>query len=82
MKPARVYCCVGSFGAPCLVSSDALGMPWEFMGVYIYFANPLHDLVLHRSRKQDLVASDRQELAQIVEFPTIWTICSEEFHRA
>lgn len=37
MKPARFCFCVGSFTAPVPLSSDTLGMPWEFMGVYNFF---------------------------------------------
>ena len=36
-------------------SSDVLGMPWEFMGVYIFFRKNTLDLVLHRPRLQHLV---------------------------
>lgn len=37
MKPARFCFCVGSLCAPVPFSSDALGMPWELMGVYSFF---------------------------------------------
>ena len=33
-------------------SSDALGMPWELMGVYKFFENYTLNLVLHRVVKQ------------------------------
>lgn len=38
-------------------SSDALGMPWECMGVYIFFRKKTQDLVLHRLQKQDVDAA-------------------------
>ncbi len=57
MKPARVYCCVGSFGAPVSFSSDEQGMPREFMGVYTFFQKPTPHLVLHMPCKQDLVGT-------------------------
>jgi hypothetical protein len=39
-------------------SSDALGMPWECMGVYIFFRNHTLDLVLHSREKQDVESLD------------------------
>jgi hypothetical protein len=33
-------------------SSDALGMPWEFMGVYSFLWEKTQDMVLHRVTKQ------------------------------
>ncbi len=33
-------------------SSDALGMPWEIMGVYNFFQIYILDLVLHSPEKQ------------------------------
>ena len=54
-EPARVF--IWSWGR--LVprvssSSDALGMPWEFMGVHSFFHFGTLHLVLHRHEKQDL----------------------------
>ena len=56
MKPARFYFCLGSFGAPCLVSSDALGMPWEIMGVYIYFGETTLMQAINRSSSNKIWA--------------------------
>lgn len=36
MKPALVFYMLGSLSAPVPFSFDALGMPWEFVGVYSF----------------------------------------------
>ncbi len=39
MKPARVLFIWGRLVPRVSLSSDALGMPWEIMGVHSFFAN-------------------------------------------
>lgn len=46
-------------------SSDALGMPWEIMGVYIFFREKAPYLVLHRGYKQHV----ERELTEILPYP-------------
>ena len=52
-EPARVLFGLWGRLVPLVsFSSDALGMPWEFMGVYTFLWEITLDLVLHRAVKQ------------------------------
>ena len=56
MKPARLFYFLWGRLLPRVpFSSDALGMPREIMGVYIFFQKNTQYLVLHRHEKQYLV---------------------------
>mgnify|MGYP003629674443 FL=1 len=55
-------------------SSDALGMPWELMGVYKFFGNCTLNLVLHRVVKQHVGRISGAFLAHIGKLCRVTTI--------
>ena len=73
MKPARVYRCLGSFGAPVSFSSDALGIAWELMGNNIFLRAQTTTACKAKQWKQYIGAKIGRNAAYVARYPTMNT---------